>query len=93
MKNNKNKNSNRPVYAKRIGNIRVTVWENRNEEQIYFNASVVRRYRDGDEWKETSNLNGLGDITAALFALQSAARFISDREDAHAQETESNEEA
>ena len=74
----KKQNGNRPAYAKRIGNVRVTVWENQNEGTTFFNTSVVRRYKDGDEWKETNNLNGLSDITAALFALESAARFISE---------------
>ena len=72
----KQKNGNRPAYAKRIGNVRVTVWENENEGQTYFNSSLVRRYKDGDEWKESSNLNGLSDITAAVFALNCAATCL-----------------
>lgn len=85
---NKKTNGNRPAYAKRVGNIRVTVWENQNEGQTFFNTSVVRRYRDGEEWKETSALNGLSDISAALFALDAAARYISQREDDNAQQSD-----
>ncbi|HMP80307.1 MAG TPA: hypothetical protein PKD54_12710 [Pirellulaceae bacterium] len=82
----KKTNGNRPAYAKRVGNIRVTVWENVNDGQTFFNTSVVRRYKDGEDWKETSTFNGLSDISAALFALNAAANYISQREDEQAQE-------
>lgn len=92
MKDKKKTNSNRPAYAKRIGSVRVTVWENQHEGQTFFNASIVRRYRDGDDWKETGNLNGLSDLTAALYALEAAAQYISDREDEQARQADESEE-
>ena len=91
MKNKQQKTGNRPAYSKRIGNVRVTVWENDNEGQTYFNSSLVRRYRDGEDWKETNNLNGLADVTAALFALNAAAAFISSREDESSQQENDGE--
>ena len=88
--NDKKKNTNgnnRPAYAKRVGSIRVTVWQNQTADgKAFFNSSLVRRYKDGDEWKETNTLNGLADIASALFALSAAAKFISKTEDEQTQD-------
>ncbi len=91
-KKKKTNGNNRPAYAKRVGSIRVTVWQNQTAEgKTFFNSSLVRRYKDGDEFKESNSLNGLADIASAMFALNAAAKFISNTEDE--QNQDANEEA
>ena len=57
---------NRPCYDKRIGSIRVAIWENTSESngtpKKWHNVSIIRRYKDGNDWKESPTLNGLGDL-------------------------------
>jgi hypothetical protein len=77
----KTKEANRPVYAKKVGSVRVAVWANGNEERTYFNVSVARQYRDGEQFKESSSLNGLGDVACLREALRHVADWLSRQED------------
>ena len=76
---------NRPCYEKRIGSIRVAVWENINDSngtpKRWHNVSLTRRYKDGNDWKEAPTLNGLGDLAQAALALQLAIEWISQRQE------------
>ena len=71
-----------PAYQKRVGAVRGSVWTNENEGRVYFNTSLVRRYRDGEEWKEVSTFNGTADIVAAQEVLKCCLHFIHQQEDA-----------
>ncbi|MEO1322257.1 MAG: hypothetical protein AAFV59_04535 [Pseudomonadota bacterium] len=45
-----------PVKKFRLGRITATVWNNPNEKgEDRYSASIVRTYKDGDAWKETSS--------------------------------------
>jgi hypothetical protein len=45
----------KPVHEFRLGRIRVAIWANQsNSEGVWFNTSIVRLYKDGDKWKETT---------------------------------------
>ena len=69
-----------PVFQKRIGSIRATVWENDVDGRCYFNINLVRRFKDGDEWRDTPTLNNCGDALAAIEALRRCIDFIDARE-------------
>ena len=71
-----------PVYQKRIGAVRGSVWTHENDGRVYFNTSLVRRYKELDEWKETSSLNGTADIVAAQEVMRCCLDFIHRQEDA-----------
>ena len=71
-----------PAYQKRVGAVRGTVWCNENDGRVYFNTSLVRRYKDGDEFKEVSSFNGTADIVAAEEVMRCCRIFIHQREDA-----------
>lgn len=70
-----------PVFQNRIGGIRTTVWENQQSDgRIYFNINLVRRFKDGDDWRDSSTLNGVGDALASMEALRCCVEFIHQRE-------------
>ena len=82
--NNDNASSNannRPAYEKRLGAIRVTVWENVNDGRPWYNVAITRRYKDGDQWRETATFNGLGDLAQVGAAVQLAQDWIQKRQD------------
>ena len=48
----------RPVYTHRIGQLKISIWENTSERgRIFHTANIVRSYRDGEAWKETTAMN------------------------------------
>lgn len=71
----------RPVYSKKIGAIRTSVWTGGNEEKTFFNISIARIYRDGDQFKESNTLNGLADVACLKEALIHVANWLSRADD------------
>lgn len=71
-----------PVYEKRVGNVRGSVWANEKDGRVYYNTSLVRRYKDNDEWREVASFNGTVDIVAAQEVLRYCLQFIHQQEDA-----------
>ncbi len=47
--------ANPPVHEIRMGKIKACVWENQNDGKTYHNVTVVRLYKDGDDWKESTS--------------------------------------
>ena len=78
--------NNAPVFQKRIGSIRATVWENNVEGRLYFNINLVRRFKDQNEWRDTPTLNNCGDALSAIEALRRCIDFIDARENEMAAE-------
>lgn len=74
--------SSKPVYEKRLGSIRLAVFENESDGRRFFNASITRSYKDGDEWKESNTFNGLHDLALLKEVVGRAADFIASREEA-----------
>jgi hypothetical protein len=68
--------SPKPCFEQRYNHIRLTVWENVSKGQSYFNVVITRRYRDGDDWKESSSFSGLGDLALVAAAVKSAEEFL-----------------
>jgi hypothetical protein len=72
---------NKPHYEKRIGNIRVAIWENITEGVAWHNVSISRRYKDNaGEWKESTTFNGLGDLAQVGSAVWLAQEWIRHRD-------------
>lgn len=65
---------NQPAAKFRLGYVTATVWKNDD----YFNVVLARSYKDGDDWKETDQLN-TGDLMNAVRVLQKAENFISEQ--------------
>ena len=54
----------KPVKEFRLNGVRAGIWGNTSKEgQFWFNVSVTRSYRDGEQWKESSNF-GRDDLPA-----------------------------
>ena len=67
----------KPVFEQRFNHIRLTIWENQNKGQSWFNVVITRRFKDGDEWKESSSFSGLGDLALVGAAVRTAESFLS----------------
>ena len=74
-----NRNAPTPAYEARLNHIRLTIWENVNKGSSYFNTVITRRYKDGDEFKESNTFSGLGDIALLSEAVNLAREFIRER--------------
>ena len=69
----------KPVFEQRFNHIRLTIWENQNKGQSWFNVVITRRFKDGDEWKESSSFSGLGYLALVSAAVRSAEEFLRGR--------------
>lgn len=67
---------NRPIHEIKLGRIRATIWTNHTDRQdVWFNVSVVRLYREGDEWR-TSTSFGRDDLPLVAKAADMAYAWI-----------------
>lgn len=82
MKEVEKEKGNGPIFLKKVGSIKATVFRNVSEAgRAYFNIAVVRRYRDnGGEWKDTHVLNGTADGLAAIECLRCSIDFVNQAE-------------
>ncbi len=71
--------SKTPDHEIRRGLIVVRVWHKRSKSGSPFSLTVVRLYRNGDQWKESSRL-GRDDIPLVRLALDEAYRWILKKE-------------
>jgi hypothetical protein len=44
-----------PAWSYRIEDIRAAIWANQSNGGAWMNTTITRRYKDGDEWKETTS--------------------------------------
>lgn len=73
---------NKPAWEVRIGSIRAVAWqnENKNTGQPWFNVEINRRFKQGDEYKDSSSFNGLADLCQVKQAVELAIGWLSHRE-------------
>ena len=43
----------RPAHEIRLGRIKATIWANQGDNGPWFNVTLSRNYKDGDEWKSS----------------------------------------
>jgi len=66
---------NKPAFEQRLGAIKATVWANQNDGKTFYSTSIVRSYKDGEEWKETTSF-GRDDLPKVQILAQKAYEFI-----------------
>ncbi|MEZ6097844.1 MAG: hypothetical protein R3E01_02620 [Pirellulaceae bacterium] len=67
---------NRPVHEIKLGRVRASIWTNEGDLQsVWFNVSISRVYRDGDEWKTTTSF-GRDDLPIVAKAADMAYAWI-----------------
>lgn len=65
-----------PVAKVKIGAVSAAIWANETEKGTRYNATIERRYRDGEEWK-TSGSYGRDDLlTLAKVADQAHSKIV-----------------
>ena len=83
--------SNEPAYKKRFGSIKVAVWPNQKDNgQVWFNTTIVRSYRSGEKWEDTTSFSR-DDLPIVILAAVVAFFWIWNRP-APAQQAEETEE-
>jgi hypothetical protein len=65
----------RPAFEAKAGLVRATVWPNETKDGIRYNATLTRRYKDGETWKSTPSL-GERDLMDGVRALVEAEAWI-----------------
>lgn len=83
--------SNGPVFMKRVGSIKLSIFENTAAEggQVYSNIALVRRYRSADgAWHDSNVFNGVVDALSARECLDRAIAFIHEREESRSETTD-----
>lgn len=71
------KEKNKPCFEKRVGSIRLVIFENLAENgKPWHNISITRSYRQGEEWRETTTFNGEGDLVQVGWAVFSALEWL-----------------
>lgn len=63
--------ANQPAAKFRLGYVSATIWKNED----FYNVTLSKSYKDGDEWKDTDSL-GAGDLMNAVRVLQRAEDWI-----------------
>ena len=46
-----------PVHELRLGRIKGLVWQNKTQHGVRFSVTIVRLYKDGEEWHETTSFD------------------------------------
>ena len=67
--------SNAPVHVIRFGLIKASIWQNQTKSGERHSVSVVRLYRNGDVWKESSRF-GRDDLLLVAKATDVAHSWI-----------------
>jgi hypothetical protein len=68
-------NGNQPVHSVRHRSLKATVWRNETRTGPMYNVTLVRSYKEGEEWHDTHSL-GYDDLMNAAKLLYDAHSFI-----------------
>ena len=63
------------TYEIRRGLIKVRIWQRKSKNGVRYSLAVVRLYRNGDQWKESTRL-GRDDIPIVRLVLDEAYCWI-----------------
>lgn len=64
MENEKTK----PVGEVKFGSIVASIWKNESKNGAYYNVTISRLYKDGDNWKRSENFGRDDLLTVAKAA-------------------------
>ena len=76
---------NKPVHKIRIGNITASIWANEGQKGTFYNVTINRSYKDGDQWKDTNSLNR-GDLLVVAKLSDQAHTWMCEQEHANRQQ-------
>lgn len=65
----------KPVNEIVMGKIKACVWENVHDDKTFHNVTVVRIYKDGNDWKETHSF-GRDDLPVLQKVVTEAWEWI-----------------
>lgn len=65
----------KPVLEIRRGLMKVRIWQRKTKNGVRFSLTVVRLFRNGDQWKESTRL-GRDDIPLIRLLLDQAHTWI-----------------
>ena len=64
-----------PNHEIRRGLIKVRIWQRKSKNGVRYSLSVVRLFRNGDQWKESTRL-GRDDIPLVRLVLDEAHTWL-----------------
>ena len=65
----------KPKLEIRRGLIKVRIWQRKSKNEVRYSLSVVRLFRNGDQWKESTRL-GRDDIPLVRLVLDEAYEWM-----------------
>jgi hypothetical protein len=65
----------KPVLELRRGLIKVRIWQRKSKQGTTYSLSIVRLFRNGDQWKESARL-GRDDIPLVRLILDEAYAWL-----------------
>ncbi|MBK6897644.1 MAG: hypothetical protein KA099_04030 [Alphaproteobacteria bacterium] len=69
--------TNKPALKLRDGRITLTVWKNStDDDKSYYSIVLVRSYKSGDDWKESTSLNPEDLLPAARLLSEAYGRIL-----------------
>lgn len=78
-----------PVHTLRYGSVQAAIWKNQNEKKDgeYFSVTLSRRFRQGEEWKDSKAFLK-SDLPTVSKITDDAHSWIQDQAAAQAQDAE-----
>src|ERR1700733_6209100 len=58
----------RPAHEIRLGRLKAAIWENQGDNGAWYNVTLSRNYKDGDEWKSSASFGRDELLTVAKVA-------------------------
>ena len=68
---------NKPVHKIRYGNTTASIWANEGQKGTFYNVTINRGYKDGDQWKDTGSF-GRDDLPLLMKVADRAHSWIFD---------------
>jgi hypothetical protein len=66
---------NRPIHTIRHRSIKASIWRNATEKGPVYNVTIIRGFRDGDQWKDSHSF-GYDDLPIVAKLLNDCHSFI-----------------
>ena len=68
----------KPVHSIRYGLIQIAVWKNESANGPFYTATMSRRYKDGEEWRDASSYSesDLPTLAKAILDAHSAIQAL-----------------
>ncbi|MAT70099.1 MAG: hypothetical protein CMJ58_11330 [Planctomycetaceae bacterium] len=63
-----NQPTNKPAATLRDGSLKATLWQRQSENGVFFNVTLTRTYKDGDNYKDSNSYTGAELLRVARLA-------------------------